>query len=215
MESEVRKTVLIDFDGVIRHWPNIEMEEYAATLGLTGNPLFACAFSAQHLLPAITGQISHDEWCNNVRLAFSRVYGDDTAIKLVNKWRSLNGEIDHEFLNNIRSLLSDGKLVLVTNATSRLHRDLAHAGLEQAFDDIVNSSEIGVAKPDVAFFERVMKRLNVKAEQCLFIDDTPRNVEAARTLGIESLLHTSTRDTLNVIQAQCTSQASDCSRNAS
>ena len=45
----VKNTVLIDFDGVIRHWSNIEMEEYADTLGLVRNTLFTCAFSEKHM----------------------------------------------------------------------------------------------------------------------------------------------------------------------
>nr|WP_254313958.1 HAD-IA family hydrolase [Vibrio coralliilyticus] len=180
------------------------MEEYAATLGLVRNPLFACAFSEKHLIPAIIGKISHDEWCNNVCSDLSLVHGESTAVKLVNKWRSLNAEIDYEFLNNIRSLLSNGRVVLVTNATSRLSNDLANVGLDKAFDEIVNSSEIGITKPDFLFFQCLLKRLRVKPKHCIFIDDTRRNVEAARALGIESLLHTSTRETLDFIKDKCT-----------
>lgn len=202
--SAVKNTVLIDLDGVIRHWSSIEIEEYADTLGLVRNPLFTCAFSEKHLIPAITGKISHDEWCNNVCSDLSLVHGESTAVKLVSKWRSLNTDIDYEFLNNIRSLLSNGRVVLVTNATSRLNNDLANVGLEKAFDEVVNSSEIGVAKPDFLFFQRLMKRLSVKSKQCIFIDDTNRNVEAARAMGIESLLHTSTKETLDFIKDKCT-----------
>ncbi|KZX70543.1 hypothetical protein A3712_07540 [Vibrio sp. HI00D65] len=196
-------TVLIDFDGVIRHWSNFEMEEYAASLGLVSNPLFACAFSEKNLLPAITGQISHDEWCEAVYLELSLVHGNSIAKKLVNKWCSLGAVIDLEFLNNIRSLLSSCKLVLVTNATSRLPSDLANVGLERAFNEVINSSEIGVAKPNSLFFNRLMTQLSVTAEQCIFIDDSSANVEVARALGIESLLHTSTTITLDFIKDKC------------
>jgi hypothetical protein len=46
------------------------------------------------------------------------------------------------------------------------------------------SAEDGLAKPDPAFFQRCLDRLGVRAEEALFVDDTPANVEAARKLGM-------------------------------
>lgn len=56
------------------------------------------------------------------------------------------------------------------------------------FDQLYFSSDIGFAKPDRRAFELVLKENNLEAADCLFIDDTRANVEAARALGIESHL---------------------------
>lgn len=200
----MKSTVLIDFDGVIRHWSSIEIEKYAASLGLKRNPLFACAFSERHLQPAITGAISHEQWCDNVCFELSQEFGAATARDLVHKWRSLEAEIDHEFLNDIRSQLPNGRLVLATNATTRLNSDLDFIGLAGEFYDVINSSVIGVAKPDQRYFNLAMNKLGVSADECVFIDDTSKNVEAAKSLGIESLLHTSIQETLRFIADTCT-----------
>ncbi len=202
-EISVKNTVLIDFDGVIRHWLSTELDNYVASLGLESNPLFPCAFSERHLLPAITGRISHEEWCDNVRFDLSKDYGRDVAEKLVKKWYSLESEIDYDFLTKIRSQLSCRQLVLVTNATSRLNDDLHSAGLGGEFDKVINSSEIGVAKPALSYFHIALKKLNVSKDDCVFIDDTPKNVEAARSLGIDSLLHSNTQETLQFIEEKC------------
>ena len=200
----MKNTVLIDFDGVIRHWSSREIVEYSTALGLANNPLYACAFSEKLSMPAITGKITHDEWCDQVCAELAIEYGDSIALGLVDKWRSQRAEIDYEFLKKIRSLLPEGKLVLVTNATSRLNSDLASVCLEHAFDEVINSSDMGVAKPDPLLFLKLMKHLKVQANQCVFIDDTIRNVAAASSLGIESFLHTSTEETLVFIQKTCT-----------
>lgn len=56
------------------------------------------------------------------------------------------------------------------------------------FEKLYFSSDIGFAKPDPRAFELVLRENNLRPEECLFIDDTKRNVEAARRLGIESHL---------------------------
>ena len=54
------------------------------------------------------------------------------------------------------------------------------------FDKLYFSSDTGFIKPDPRAYELVLKENNVKPEDCIFFDDTPRNVEAARALGIEA-----------------------------
>src|SRR3989338_9883557 len=45
-------------------------------------------------------------------------------------------------------------------------------------------------KPDPAFFQYILEKIKLQAEECLFIDDKERNVLAAITLGIDSILFT-------------------------
>ena len=199
----VKNTILLDFDGVIRHWSNFEIDKLVESLGLESNPLFSCAFSERHLHPAITGRITHQEWCENVRFELAQKYGDPIATGLVDKWYQLDAEIDFEFLENIRNSAENSQIVLVTNATSRLESDLTRAGLEYAFDRVVNSSVIGVEKPDKSFFHTTMQLLNVAASDCVFIDDSLKNVASARSVGIVSIWHNSTEETLKFISETC------------
>ena len=78
------------------------------------------------------------------------------------------------------------RLVLVTNATSRLTRDLQAAGLSERFHAVVNSSEIGVAKPSPTYFRIALDHAGASPQAALFVDDTLANVEAASALGIRS-----------------------------
>jgi putative hydrolase of the HAD superfamily len=48
------------------------------------------------------------------------------------------------------------------------------------------SYELGAMKPDPAFYRAALDRLGVDAERVAFIDDLPRNVEAARALGVRA-----------------------------
>ena len=60
------------------------------------------------------------------------------------------------------------------------------------FDDIVVSGEEQLAKPDPAIFRVLERRAGVPLQQCVFVDDSARNVEAARSLGMDAILFTDT-----------------------
>jgi 2-haloacid dehalogenase len=64
---------------------------------------------------------------------------------------------------------------------------LARFGFMQWFDGHVISGLEGVAKPDRRIFEILLHRHGLRPERCVFIDDQPRNVDAARDLGLAAL----------------------------
>jgi len=59
------------------------------------------------------------------------------------------------------------------------------------FDAIVLSGEAKLIKPDPAIFQHFLEKVGRTAEECLFIDDSPANVEAANRLGFTAIRFTS------------------------
>jgi 2-haloacid dehalogenase len=55
------------------------------------------------------------------------------------------------------------------------------------FRDIVLSGEVGIKKPDLAVFRAFLQRTGRAARDCLFIDDTPVNLQAAARLDFRTL----------------------------
>jgi len=55
------------------------------------------------------------------------------------------------------------------------------------YDGLALSWQLGVRKPDPAFYTAGLEKHGLKAEECLFVDDRPANTQAARALGIESV----------------------------
>lgn len=64
----------------------------------------------------------------------------------------------------------------------------------QAFDGILVSGEEKLIKPDRKIFELMMDKFSLKRENCLFIDDNLKNVEASREFGIETIHFISPED---------------------
>lgn len=61
----------------------------------------------------------------------------------------------------------------------------ARTGLSRYLEWSFVSCELGLRKPDPRYFEAVLAELGVPAAHCLFVDDQPRNCEAARRLGFD------------------------------
>jgi len=59
--------------------------------------------------------------------------------------------------------------------------------VDDLFDVVIDSSRVGLRKPDPAIYELTCQRLGVRAEDCLFVDDLECNVDAARELGMEAI----------------------------
>jgi epoxide hydrolase-like predicted phosphatase len=62
--------------------------------------------------------------------------------------------------------------------------------LDELFDHVIDSSEVGLRKPDPRIFELALAQLGVDASNAVFLDDYAGNVEAARRVGIHGVLVT-------------------------
>jgi epoxide hydrolase-like predicted phosphatase len=60
--------------------------------------------------------------------------------------------------------------------------------LDELFDDVVDSSAVGLRKPDARIYELSLERLGVRAEAAVFIDDAPGNVTGAQAVGLRTVL---------------------------
>jgi putative hydrolase of the HAD superfamily len=81
------------------------------------------------------------------------------------------------------------RLGVVSNAEGQVERDLKRAGFEGLFETIVDSTVVGVAKPDPEIFRIALDRMGAKAESSVFLGDVPAvDIEGARAAGITALL---------------------------
>ena len=55
------------------------------------------------------------------------------------------------------------------------------------FDVVIESSKIGVRKPEVRFFERTCAQLGITAAQAVYLDDLGTNLRPARIMGMHTI----------------------------
>ena len=65
-----------------------------------------------------------------------------------------------------------------------------YAHVLQPFDDLIVSHEVKLEKPAAAIYHLVCDRTGLPPEAHLFIDDIEANVEGARAIGMDAVLHT-------------------------
>jgi HAD superfamily hydrolase (TIGR01549 family) len=72
--------------------------------------------------------------------------------------------------------------------------------LQNMFDDVVISSEVGLVKPDPEIFALAARRLALRPEECIFIDDTAINCLAAAQSGIQAVAYLGNKHTIKTIK---------------
>jgi len=60
--------------------------------------------------------------------------------------------------------------------------------VEEIFEVVVDSSAIGIRKPDPRIYELTLEQLGVDAGASVFLDDAAGNIEAARAVGMQAIL---------------------------
>jgi 2-haloacid dehalogenase len=70
------------------------------------------------------------------------------------------------------------------------------------FDFIVISGEIGLVKPNRKVFDFLLEKIGRRAEDCVFIDDSPANVAAAKELGFDAIHFRSPRQLREELMAR-------------
>jgi putative hydrolase of the HAD superfamily len=192
------RAVLCDFDGVIRIWHESDAARIEGDFRLPPGTLADAAFTPALLRQATTGAISDEEWRERVSEMLVAEHGEG-ARAAVSAWSRLSGALDDEMLNLLREVRHTAPVALLTNATTRLEHDLEALGLQDAFDAIANSSTIGVTKPERGIFEQAAALVGVSLGDCVFIDDQPSHLDAARAAGAYVIHHrtaAATRDAL-------------------
>ena len=77
---------------------------------------------------------------------------------------------------------------LVSNSWGRHAYD--RSNWHELFDVTVISGELGIRKPDPEIYEHAVERLGIPAEETVFVDDLPQNLEPAKALGMAVVHHT-------------------------
>ncbi len=104
---------------------------------------------------------------------------------------SLYDPINIDVANLIKKLKQNYKLIIMSNSCPELRENVESNNFYDIFDKRYFSNETGMKKPNKEFFEHVLKENNLKANECVFVDDAPKNVDAANELGMKGILYLS------------------------
>jgi putative hydrolase of the HAD superfamily len=94
-------------------------------------------------------------------------------------------EIRQAFWDTLKGLKDrhSHHLGILSNAIPSFSDKWAELNFGDIFEVMVNSSDVGMSKPDPRLFALILDRMNTTAERCVFIDDQLKNIEPAAELG--------------------------------
>jgi FMN phosphatase YigB (HAD superfamily) len=102
-----------------------------------------------------------------------------------------------EYARSLRATYATG---IISNAWPDARASVKPWVNGDAFDDLIFSAEVGLAKPDRRIFDLALDRLQVQPAEAIFIDDVPVNVEAAQTIGMAGIRFETTEQTIAAIE---------------
>ena len=123
------------------------------------------------------------------------VFPDWTDEMIDVAWNSLLLDLPPERVELLKKLRENYRLFLLSN-TSSIHITQVNKILEAAtgieklddlFDKVYYSYDMGLMKPDPAIYLQVLKEQGLEAEETLFLDDNADNIAAASKLGIDTI----------------------------
>lgn len=181
------KNIVFDFGGVLLDWnPRYLYKGY-----------FKSDKEMEHFLTEICSPAWNSEldrglpFDEGVKMLQARYPEYAEAIRLYKDgWADmLHGEI-HEGVELLKDMKKEGfRIYGLTNwSVETIGIAFGRYGFFSLFEGIVVSGEEKLIKPDSRIFEVLLERYSLKAEECVFIDDSPANVSAAASLGFNAVL---------------------------
>ncbi|MCQ6567442.1 HAD family hydrolase [Bacillus mycoides] len=97
--------------------------------------------------------------------------------------------INQKTINIINTIKSHIKVGIITNgSTQRQKAKIMNTGLNEYFDTIIISEEVGFSKPDKRIFELALNKLNVQSEDVLFVgDDLEKDIAGCQNANIKGI----------------------------
>lgn len=175
-------TVAFDLGGVLTYTSFGGLEDYGARLGLPAGTLTGYFHGHPKMVLLETGQISSREFFKFVCIDTEQRTGTQVNIRALAAAAAKGEELNPAMLDLVIEVRGRARTALLTNnvaeATWRASFPFT------SFDIVVDSSEVGLRKPDPRIYAELLHRASATPAELIFIDDLPENIDAATDLGI-------------------------------
>jgi epoxide hydrolase-like predicted phosphatase len=179
------RAVFFDLGGVIvRTEYQTPRQQLAERLGMEYDDLDRLVFNSETGLQAAIGAITPQQHWEAVMKRLKRPAEEMTAIRE----EFFAGDIvDRQLVDFIRSLRGKYKTGLISNNWGDLREILVREKFDDAFEYIIISAEVGIAKPDPKIFQIALEKAKVRPNEAVFVDDFYINIEACEKVGMKGI----------------------------
>jgi epoxide hydrolase-like predicted phosphatase len=180
--------VVFDMGGVLTEPPFLGLEQYAVRLGLPSDALTQFFRGDPTMARLETGTISSREFFKYVCVSCQERYDVRIDIHELARASEMGERLQPAALELVAEVHRRVKTGLLTN-------NVKTAGWRDGFpfdefDVVVDSSDVGMRKPDPSIYRHLIGALALDPESIAFFDDFEENVQAALVLGIQAFAFT-------------------------
>jgi HAD superfamily hydrolase (TIGR01509 family) len=182
------RAVYFDLGGVIVRTGDREPRaKLAERLGMSYEELAKAVFENESSRRASLGAVSPQEhWADVIqRLGLPPSEADSVRQEFF-----AGDTLDLDLINFLRSLRPKYRTGLLSNAWSDMREYLVSQKIDDAFDQLIISAEVGIMKPDARIYQLALEKLGVAPAEAVFVDDFAVNIEGARAVGMYAIQFT-------------------------
>lgn len=121
---------------------------------------------------------------------------DDIWEKSYEKVRTVNEEL-YDFAKRLKKKYIVGMISNIYDLTEKQDRE---RGIFDIFKPCILSCKVGLAKPGKEIFELALRELNLKAEECVFIDNREGHLVEPKQLGFKTILFENNDKTIEELE---------------
>jgi putative hydrolase of the HAD superfamily len=114
---------------------------------------------------------------------------------------NLGGEPNPEIIEFIETNNNKYLFGILSAAGIDIHAWLQERGIADFFAIVQTTQKLGISKYNPDFYKNALEALDLKAEECVFIDDNQYNTELAQDLGFKTVLYTPHKNFLDQVKA--------------
>lgn len=191
--ERVIKNIVFDLGGVIMTLDPAEALCRFKALGLSDAERYLDAYTQSGIFGNLEeGKITAEDF----RSKLSSLTGHElTFDECKHAWLGYRKDVPQRNLDLLKELRAKGYRLILLSNTNPFMMDWAlssefdgkGSSLNDYFDALYLSYRLGIMKPAPDFFRQVLDNENILPEETLFVDDGPRNVEAAGKLGFMTM----------------------------
>ncbi len=181
------KAVIFDFGGVIELSEGEVNEKIAKALSIPIDKFREAYHQYNHLTNV--GNIKWEDAAIETVRVFDKGKETENHIRAIIRDHNATKRINTGLLRLFAALRKAGyKVAILSNNTTDLRDRLSVAGITPLLDEIVISAEIGHQKPHKEAFDVAFKKLDVRPDEVIFVDDSPKSLEKASEIGYQPVL---------------------------
>ena len=147
-----------------------------------------------------TGEITEGEFFSGIKNLAGKILTDEN---IKNAWCAMFTDLPKSRVKIIERLKKEHRVILLSNTNSihRRHFDKmaeGYSSLSELFDEVYYSFMLHDHKPNVSVFKKMIEAEGLAPVRTLFLDDSQKNIDAAREIGMQAILITPARQVEDV-----------------